>query len=168
MTNHVVLYAPEIPSNTGNIGRTCAGTGTHLHLIHPLGFSMDEKHLKRAGLDYWNNVDITFHDSLESFIEKFPRNANLFLVTKFSDRAYTDQNYSFENENYFMFGRETKGLPEKFLRNNSDKCIRIPINNKIRSLNLANSVAIVLFEVLRQQNFQGLELTHHYPQDKLK
>ncbi|BDR56741.1 tRNA (uridine(34)/cytosine(34)/5-carboxymethylaminomethyluridine(34)-2'-O)-methyltransferase TrmL [Xylocopilactobacillus apis] len=168
MTNNIVLFAPEIPSNTGNIARTCAGTDAHLHLIRPLGFSLDEKHLKRAGLDYWDQVNITYHDSLDDFMEYLPKQARLFLVSKFADKMYTDIDYTIECDDYLMFGRETKGLPEKFMRENMDKCIRIPMTDKIRSLNLSNSVAIVLFEVLRQQNFSGLELTHEYPHDKLK
>lgn len=168
MTNHIVLFAPEIPSNTGNIARTCAGTGTHLDLIRPLGFSTDEKHLKRAGLDYWKSVKITYHDSLEEFMTNFPSKAHLFLVTKFASKVYTEVNYPTDQDNYLMFGIETKGLPEKFLRSNSQKCIRIPMTDQIRALNLANSVAIVLFEVLRQHHFDGLERVHHYAHDKLK
>lgn len=168
MTNHIVLFAPEIPENTGNIARTCAGTGTHLHLIRPLGFSISEKRLKRAGLDYWDNVEMTVHDSLENFLEYFPAGARLFLITKFSDQVYSDISYNIDGDNYFMFGRETKGLPEKFLRKNPEKCLRIPMTDQIRSLNLANSVAIVLYEALRQQDFAGLERIHRYPNDKLK
>jgi tRNA (cytidine/uridine-2'-O-)-methyltransferase len=168
MTNHIVLFAPEIPANTGNIARTCAGTKTHLHLIRPLGFSLSEKQLKRAGLDYWDNVEMTVHDSLEDFLANLPGDARLFLITKFSEQVYCDISYTVDGDNYFMFGRETKGLPEKFLRDNSEKCLRIPMTDQIRSLNLANSVAIVLFEALRQQNFAGLERIHRYPHDKLK
>lgn len=168
MTNHIVLFEPEIPSNTGNIARTCAGTGAHLDLIRPLGFSTSEKQLKRAGLDYWNAVRITYHNSLDDFMASLSDSAKLFLITKFASRTYNAVKYSTKQDNYLMFGRETKGLPEKFLRAHFDQCLRIPMTNQIRSLNLANSVAIVLFEVLRQTNFLGLELSHSYPHDKLK
>ncbi|BDR58833.1 tRNA (uridine(34)/cytosine(34)/5-carboxymethylaminomethyluridine(34)-2'-O)-methyltransferase TrmL [Xylocopilactobacillus apicola] len=168
MTNHVVLFAPEIPANTGNIARTCAGTGAYLHLIRPLGFSLTEKKVKRAGLDYWDHVQIVFHDSLDDFMADLPKSARLFLITKFSNQVYTEVDYPVDADNYLMFGRETKGLPENFLRENEEKCLRIPMTEQIRSLNLANSVAIVLFEALRQQNFSGLELNHQYQHDKLK
>ncbi|MDO4670846.1 MAG: tRNA (uridine(34)/cytosine(34)/5-carboxymethylaminomethyluridine(34)-2'-O)-methyltransferase TrmL [Aerococcus sp.] len=168
MTNHIVLYQPEIPANTGNIARTCAGTDTHLHLIRPLGFKTDDKHLKRAGLDYWNNVAITYHDDLESFMA-YLNDRPLFLVSKFAHYGYTDIDYtSYDEDLFFMFGRETTGLPEDFMREHEQQCIRIPQDDtKIRCLNLSNSAAIVIYEVLRQQAFPHLERTHHYANDKL-
>ncbi|MGR3741503.1 tRNA (uridine(34)/cytosine(34)/5-carboxymethylaminomethyluridine(34)-2'-O)-methyltransferase TrmL [Companilactobacillus sp. DQM5] len=168
MTNHIALFEPLMPANTGNIARTCAATDTKLHLIRPLGFSLDDKHMKRAGLDYWDNVDVTIHDDLDAFLEIIEDKRYLYLVSKFSDIVYTDVNYeSTDVDHYFLFGKETTGLPEKFMRDNSDKCIRMPMTNKVRALNLSNSAAIIIYEALRQQNFKGLELTHLYDTDKL-
>jgi len=169
VTNHIVLYKPLIPPNTGNIARTCAGTNTHLHLILPLGFDTSDKMLRRAGLDYWNELNITYHKNLKAFLD-FIGDQKLYLVSKFSNYSYTDIDYSKTDEDYyFMFGKETTGLPEKFMRENEDKCIRIPMDDThVRSLNLSNTANIVIYEVLRQQNFSGLELTHKYPTDKLK
>ena len=168
MTNHIVLFEPQIPANTGNIARTCAGTNTHLHLIEPLGFLTDDKHLKRAGLDYWNDVNITYHANLAAFIETVG-NDHLYLITKFGHRAYSEPDYSNLKENYyFMFGKETTGLPEEFMRENEEKCLRIPMDDThVRSLNLSNTAAILVYEALRQQNFVSMELTHHYEKDKL-
>ncbi|HIZ70656.1 MAG TPA: tRNA (uridine(34)/cytosine(34)/5-carboxymethylaminomethyluridine(34)-2'-O)-methyltransferase TrmL [Candidatus Atopostipes pullistercoris] len=166
--NHIVLYKPQIPPNTGNIVRTCAGTDAHLHLIFPLGFSLEDRMLKRAGLDYWNELKITSHKSLKSFLE-YAKDGQLHLVTKFAHQTYTDVDYSNTDEDhYFIFGKETTGLPEKFMRENEENCIRIPMDDThIRSLNLSNTVSIIIYEALRQQNFQHMDLTKHYEKDKL-
>jgi tRNA (cytidine/uridine-2'-O-)-methyltransferase len=167
MTNHIVLFEPQIPANTGNIARTCAATNSPLHLIEPLGFSTDDKHLKRAGLDYWNDVDITYHENLEAFLRTIDTE-NLHLITKFAHGVYSEVDYDDGKNHYFMFGKETTGLPEEFMRENEEKCLRIPMNDEhVRSLNLSNTVALVVYEALRQQNFPKLELTHHYEHDKL-
>lgn len=168
MTNHIVLFEPLIPANTGNIARTCAATNTKLHLIEPLGFKTDDKHLKRAGLDYWNDVDIAYHANLEAFLEA-SRDGKLFLISKFAHHAYSDIDYTDTDEDYyFLFGKETTGLPEEFMRENEEKCLRMPMNDEhVRSLNLSNTAAIMIYEALRQQSFNGLELQHHYEKDKL-
>ena len=171
MRNHIVLFEPLMPGNTGNIARTCAGTDTVLDLIKPLGFSVDNKHLKRAGLDYWHSVDIHYHNSLPDFMKSIIPGSRLFLVSKFSKKDYTDHDYSksIEGDYYFMFGKETTGLPEPFMRKNPEKAIRIPQDDShIRALNLANSCAIVIYEVVRQQGFPNLNRVHKYPHDKLK
>lgn len=165
--NHIVLYQPQIPANTGNIARTCAATNTPLHLIKPLGFSTDDKMLKRAGLDYWHDVDITYHESLEDFM-KFLAERPLYLITKFANKVYSEVDYSDGQEHFFMFGKETTGLPEDFMRENEEKCLRVPMNDQhVRSLNLSNTAALVVYEALRQQDFPNLELTHHYENDKI-
>ncbi len=150
---NIVLVEPEIPMNTGNIARSCAATGAVLHLVEPLGFSVDDKAVKRAGLDYWHLVDVRIYSGLDEFWEKNPGVRCWFLSTK-APRSYTEAVFS-END-YLFFGKETKGLPEELLYANSESCLRIPIRAEARSLNLANSVAIVLFEALRQQGFPGL------------
>lgn len=169
MTNHIVLYKPQIPPNTGNIARTCAGTNAHLHLIKPLGFDTSDKMLRRAGLDYWHDLTLTYHQNLKSFLESIDTN-KLFLVSKFANYTYSDIDYSDPDQDYyFIFGKETTGLPEKFMHDFEEQCIRIPMDDThVRSLNLSNSANIVLFEALRQQNFTGLEKVHTYPHDKLK
>lgn len=165
--NHIVLFEPQIPANTGNIARTCAATNTPLHLIEPLGFSTDDKHLKRAGLDYWNDVTITYHANLEEFLA-YVGDKPLHLITKFANKVYSDVNYADNKDHYFMFGKETTGLPEEFMRKNEEKCLRIPMNDEhVRSLNLSNTAALIIYEALRQQGFLNLELSHHYEQDKL-
>lgn len=168
MTNHIALFEPLIPANTGNIARTCAATNTHLHLIEPLGFKTDDKHLKRAGLDYWNDVNITYHANLEAFLEA-SKEGELFLVSKFANRTYSEVDYTdTEKDYYFLFGKETTGLPEEFMRAHEDECIRLPMNDEhVRSLNLSNTAAIMIYEVMRQQSFDGLELQHHYENDKI-
>lgn len=168
MTNHIVLFEPEIPANTGNISRTCAATDTHLHLIEPLGFQTDDKHLKRAGLDYWDDVSITYHENLEAFMNYLEARP-LFLVSKFATRDYTDIDYTDLGEDIFlMFGKETTGLPEEFMKEHQDQCIRIPMDDThVRCLNLSNCAAICIYEVLRQQNFNQLERVHLYFKDKL-
>ncbi|GAY74054.1 tRNA (cytidine(34)-2'-O)-methyltransferase [Lentilactobacillus kosonis] len=170
MANHIVLFEPLMPANTGNIARTCAGTDTVLDLIEPLGFSIDDKHLKRAGLDYWDKVDIHYHQNLQAFLATVDDPTKLFLVSKFAEQDYTEPDYSNSDQDYyFLFGKETTGLPEPFMRKNPEKAIRIPQDDShIRALNLSNSCAIVIYEVLRQQNFNQLEKTHTYENDKLK
>lgn len=156
MAIHVVLYQPEIPANTGNIARTCAGTDTTLHLIRPLGFSTDDKQLKRAGLDYWQFVNIIYYDSLDEFFEK-NAGGEFFYITKFGSKPYSTFDYSNQNKDYyFMFGKETTGLPKDLIAENQDRALRIPMTDNIRSLNLSNTAAILIYEALRQQNFAHL------------
>ena len=163
MKVNVVMVEPEIPQNTGNIARTCAATGTKLHLVHPLGFSVSEKAVKRAGLDYWDKVEIEEHDSLEKFLEKYPpEENNMFFSTTKGKHVYSEPDYSKMDEIFLLFGKETKGLPEDLLKKYIDKTIRIPMRKTLRSLNLSNSVAIVLYDVLRLQNFGDLEEISSY------
>lgn len=150
---HIVLVEPEIPSNTGNIVRTCAATGTKLHLIKPLGFELDDKHLKRAGLDYWEFSDVSIYENLDEFMQK--NEGKFYFASTKSAKRYCDVSY--EENAYFFFGKETKGLDEDLLQTHYNDCIRIPMKEGIRSLNLANSVAVVLFEALRQQDFKGMQ-----------
>ncbi|MDF9763174.1 MULTISPECIES: tRNA (uridine(34)/cytosine(34)/5-carboxymethylaminomethyluridine(34)-2'-O)-methyltransferase TrmL [Peribacillus] len=158
MAIHVVLYQPQIPANTGNIARTCAGTDTSLHLIRPLGFSTDDKQLKRAGLDYWENVKIHYYDSLEEFYEK-NAGGEFYYLTKFGEQPHSSFDYSDQDsEIYFIFGRETTGLPKELIQENMDRCLRIPMTDKVRSLNLSNTAAILIYEALRQQNYRELDL----------
>ena len=147
---HIVLVEPEIPQNTGNIVRTCAATGSSLHLVRPLGFSTEDKYLKRAGLDYWEEVNICYYDSIMEVIEKYPDNNKYFSSTKAPNR-YDKVNYS--QQDLLFFGKETAGLPESFLKNHLNQCVRIPMYRDTRSLNLANSVSIILYEALRQLDF---------------
>ncbi len=151
---NIVLVEPEIPQNTGNIARTCAATGASLHLIRPLGFEIDDRKLKRAGLDYWHQLDITYYDGLDDFFEKHP-NANFYCFSTKAKYRYTD--ISYPDPVFLMFGKETKGLPEEFLHANPERCVRIPMRNGLRSLNLSNSAAIAVYEVLRQNDFEGLK-----------
>ena len=150
---NIVLHEPEIPQNTGNIARTCAATGAALHLIRPLGFAIDDRKLKRAGLDYWHKLDITYYDGLSDFCEKHP-NAKIYYFSTKAPRAYTEVKY--EDEVYLMFGKETRGLPEELLAAHKESCVRIPMRDGLRSLNLSNSAAIAVYEVLRQREFEGL------------
>ena len=152
---NIVLHEPEIPQNTGNIARTCAATGASLHIIKPMGFTIDDKKLKRAGLDYWDKLDITYYDSLEDFYSKNP-NAVVYYYTTKAPKSYTEIT-KYSESVYIMFGKESKGLPEDFLHDNPDRCVRIPMRNGLRSLNLSNSVAIAVYEVLRQTDFEGLK-----------
>lgn len=151
---NIVLHEPEIPVNTGNIGRTCVATGVKLHLIEPLGFQIDEKHLKRAGMDYWDKLDVTVYDDFNDFLAKNP-GARIYMATTKSKQKYTDVNY--EEDCFIMFGKESAGIPEEILLDYKDTAVRIPMYPEIRSLNLSNSVAIVLYEALRQHDFKGLE-----------
>ncbi|OUM90931.1 MAG: tRNA (cytosine(34)-2'-O)-methyltransferase TrmL [Bacillus thermozeamaize] len=153
MPFHIVLVEPEIPANTGNIARTCAGTGTILHLVRPLGFSTDDKMLKRAGLDYWHAVDIRYHDSFQELEEMYP-DRRFFFATKKAAKTYTQ--FSFQDGDFLVFGKETQGLPEELLAAHPDTCMRLPMTDKIRSLNLSNAVAIILYEALRQNGFPGM------------
>lgn len=152
---NIVLVEPEIPQNAGNIARTCAVTNSKLHLIRPLGFSVDDKHLKRAGLDYWKYLDITYYDNIDEFFDK-NKNGVFYYATTKGLNTYSDISYP-ENA-YILFGKETKGLDEALLYKNRDFCIRIPMNSETRSLNLSNSVAIIAYEFLRQHNFEQLSL----------
>lgn len=153
MAFHIVLVEPEIPANTGNIARTCAATGTHLHLVRPLGFRTDDAALKRAGLDYWYAVNISYYDSFEEVKERFKGHRFFFASTR-SDKRYSD--FAYQDGDLFVFGKETKGLPQHILDEHPDTLIRIPMTDKVRSLNLANSAAIVIYEALKQNNFTGL------------
>jgi tRNA (cytidine/uridine-2'-O-)-methyltransferase len=153
---HVVLYQPEIPSNTGNIARTCAATDTTLHLIRPLGFSTDDKMLKRAGLDYWQHVNIVYYDSLDDFYQQ-NEGGEFFYLTKFGQKPHSSFDYSVpEKDYYFIFGRETTGLPQEVREINKDRSLRIPMNDNVRSLNLSNTAAILIYEALRQQDYRHL------------
>lgn len=155
---NVVLLEPEIPANTGNIGRTCVATGTTLHLIEPLGFSLEEKALKRAGLDYWQHLDVRVYRNFRDFLEKNPdAPGKLYLATTKGHHVYSDAVYA--EDAYLMFGKESAGIPEEILLEYEDQCFRIPMNPQIRSLNLSNSVAIVLYEALRQNHFASMELS---------
>ena len=152
---NVVLVEPEIPQNTGNVARSCACTGAKLHLVEPLGFEIDDKKMKRAGLDYWDKLGVTVYPSLEDFLKKTEGAARYFLSTK-GKKVYSDA--SFGDGCYIIFGKETAGLPEPLLKEHPEETLRIPMRPTLRSLNLSNSVAIVLYEALRQQGFSGLEL----------
>ncbi len=145
---HIVLVEPEIPPNTGNVARLCVGTETHLHLVGPLGFSIDDKQLKRAGLDYWPYLKLHLYESLEEFFQKLPSGARFFLASTKATTLYTQVRY--DPEDYILFGRETKGLPEDLVLKNPDRAIKIPMWGPSRSINLSNSVAIILYEALRQ------------------
>ena len=155
MALNIVLFEPEIPANTGNIGRTCVATGTRLHLIEPLGFRLNEKSIKRAGMDYWEHLDVTRYINFEEFLEKNP-GAKIYMATTKGQHVYTEVNY--EPDCYIMFGKESAGIPEEILVKHPDNCIRIPMLSEIRSLNLSNSVAVVLYEALRQNNFDHMKL----------
>lgn len=151
---NIVLHQPEIPANTGNIGRTCVATGTALHLIEPLGFHLDEKSIKRAGMDYWDKLDVTRYMNMQEFREKNP-GAKVWYATTKAKRLYTEA--AFSSDDYIMFGKESAGIPEELLVENEETCIRIPMLEEIRSLNLSNAVAIVLYEALRQTGFAGMQ-----------
>lgn len=165
--NHVVLFEPQIPANTGNIARTCAATNSPLRIIRPMGFPINDRKMKRAGLDYWDKLDIRFYDSLLEFLDKCQ--GQVHLVSKFAQKTYSEVNYADDQDHYFIFGREDKGLPEDFMREHVTKAIRIPMNDQhVRSLNLSNTVCMIVYEALRQQDFANLDLVHTYEHDKLK
>ena len=153
---NIILHEPEIPQNTGNIARTCAATGASLHIIKPMGFTIDDKKLKRAGLDYWDKLDITYYENFEDFCQKHPEaiGSTFFFTTK-APRSYTEVS-PYPDNVFIMFGKETKGLPEDLLYANREYCVRIPMRDTLRSLNLSNSVAIAVYEILRQWDFEGL------------
>ena len=163
MKLNIVLVEPEIPQNTGNIARTCAAIGAKLHLVYPLGFSISEKAVKRAGLDYWDKVEIEEHTSFNSFLQKYiPEQNNMFFVTTKGKHVYCEPNYKQMDEVFLLFGKETKGLPEDILQKYIDNTIRIPMRKTLRSLNLSNSVSIVAYDVFRQVKFDGLEEISKY------
>ena len=155
---NIVLLEPEIPANTGNIGRTCVASGTRLHLIEPLGFKLNEKALKRAGMDYWKDLDVTTYIDFNDFLEKNP-GAKIYMATTKAEKTYADVEY--EDGCYIMFGKESAGIPEEILVENKENCVRIPMIGDIRSLNLGNSVAIILYEALRQHGFDKMNLEGH-------
>jgi len=154
MPFHIVLVEPEIPANTGNISRTCAATGTHLHLVRPLGFDTDDRSLKRAGLDYWHSVHVEYHDSFEELQQMHPESRFFYASTK-AKKVYSQ--FEYQDGDFFVFGKETKGLPQALIDANMDTCIKMPMTSAVRSLNLSNSAAIIVFEALRQNGFPGLE-----------
>ena len=157
----IVLLEPEMPANTGNIGRTCVATNSRLHLIEPLGFKLNEKMLKRAGLDYWDNLDVTVYSDYQDFLDKNP-GAKIYMATTKAHKVYTEPEY--EPDCYIMFGKESAGIPEEILLDNQENCVRIPMWGDIRSLNLSNSVSIVLYEALRQNGFEKMQMQgelHH-------
>lgn len=156
--NHIVLFEPEIPQNTGNIMRTCVATGTHLHLIRPLGFTLDEKHLLRSGVNYIDQLHYTLYDDFEDFRSKNP--GVYYYFTRYGRKPHTSFDYRNPDEKdlYFIFGKESTGIPKEILKQDLDHCMRIPMTDKVRALNLSNSCAIVIYEVLRQQNYRGLLL----------
>lgn len=151
---HIILHQPEIPANTGNIGRTCAAAGTSLHLIEPLGFRLDEKSIKRAGMDYWQHLDVTRYINFEDFRKRHP-GAKIWFATTKARQIYTEVEYG--PDDFIMFGKESAGIPEEILVDHEETCIRIPMLPQIRSLNLSNSVAVVLYEALRQQGFRDMQ-----------
>ena len=155
---NIVLHEPEIPANTGNIGRTCVATNTRLHLIEPLGFRLDEKSLRRAGMDYWGSLDVTTYIDYADFLERNP-GAKIYMATTKAPKVYTEVHY--EPDCYIMFGKESAGIPEEILVQHQEDCVRIPMVGDIRSLNLSNSVSIVLYEALRQNGFAGMNLEGH-------
>ncbi|MBP5309116.1 MAG: tRNA (cytidine(34)-2'-O)-methyltransferase [Lachnospiraceae bacterium] len=152
---NIILHQPEIPANTGNIGRTCVATGTSLHLIEPLGFRINEKELKRAGMDYWDRLDVHRYMNFDEFLQKNP-GAKIWMATTKAKQVYSD--VEFGPDDFIMFGKESAGIPEEILIEHEQSCIRIPMLDDIRSLNLSNSVAIVLYEALRQQDFKGMQI----------
>ena len=176
MKINIVMVEPEIPQNTGNIARTCAAIGAKLHLVEPLGFKVTDKYLIRAGLDYWDKLDIEMHNNLDEFLKKYGKEIknnmqgtkqykcsnNMFLASTKSQITYSDVNYNQFEEVFILFGKETKGLPEDLIKENLQQAIRIPMRNGLRSLNLSNSVAIIAYEILRQNKFEGLKEESNY------
>ncbi|MBO5349374.1 MAG: tRNA (uridine(34)/cytosine(34)/5-carboxymethylaminomethyluridine(34)-2'-O)-methyltransferase TrmL [Clostridia bacterium] len=163
MKINIVMVEPEIPQNTGNIARTCAITGAKLHLVKPLGFEINDKYLKRAGLDYWDKLDIEYHESLQEFLEKYkPEENNMFFASTKATHCYSDVDYTKFDEVFVLYGKETKGLPEDLLQKYIENTIRIPMKKVLRSLNLSNSVAIITYEILRQVKFEELQEISEY------
>lgn len=156
MGRHIVLFEPEIPANTGNIARTCLATHTTLHLIHPLGFSTDDKMLRRAGLDYWQDVAVNHYDSIDQLFQKYT-NGEYYFIENFGTKYYTEFDFSHdERQLFFIFGSESKGIPKQLIEGKEDRCLKIHMSDKVRSLNLANTAAVIIYEVLRQQNFPNM------------
>lgn len=165
MKLHIVLVEPEIPQNTGNIARTCAAIGAKMHLVRPLGFDISEKQVRRAGLDYWDKLEIEEHENFKEFLEKYkPEENNMYFITTKGTHCYSDIDYSNMDEVFVLFGKETKGLPEDTLKKYIEQTARIPMRPTLRSLNLSNSVAIVAYEILRQKNFESLQEISDYLQ----
>ena len=161
MAFNVVLVEPEIPQNAGNIARTCAVTGAKLHLVRPLGFEVSDKHLKRAGLDYWHFLDITYYDSIEEVMEKYYNGSNFWFFSTKAKHIHSDVQY--KDGDFLVFGKETKGLPESLLEKHYDECVRLPMMNEMRSLNLSNSVCVGVYEGLRQLGYPGLKTQGEIP-----
>ncbi len=161
MAMNIVLVEPEIPQNAGNIARTCAVTGSKLHLVRPLGFEVSDKYLKRAGLDYWHLVEIYYYDSIEEVMQKFYNGSNFWFFSTKSKHVHSDVTY--RDGDFLVFGKETKGLPEDLLKNHYDECVRLPMMNETRSLNLSNSVCVGVYEALRQQGYPGLNKEGEIP-----
>ncbi|QAS51807.1 tRNA (uridine(34)/cytosine(34)/5-carboxymethylaminomethyluridine(34)-2'-O)-methyltransferase TrmL [Halobacillus litoralis] len=156
MPNHIVLFQPEIPANTGNIARTCLATNSELHLIRPLGFSTDDKMLRRAGLDYWHQVNVHYYDSIHQLYETYP-DGEFYYIENFGTKSYADFDFGDSDKDLmFVFGRESDGIPTELLEGLEDRCLRVPMTNHVRSLNLANTVSIILFDALKQQGFPNL------------
>ena len=169
MKLHIVMVEPEIPQNTGNIARTCAAIGAKLHLVKPLGFELSDKYLKRAGLDYWDKLDVEIHENLQKFLGKYPPEENdMYFSTTKGKKCYSDMDYTKSEEIFILFGKETKGLPEDLLKKYIENTIRIPMREHLRSLNLSNSVAIIAYEVYRQFEFNELEEISSYFDKKRK
>ena len=162
MAFNIVLVEPEIPQNAGNIARTCAVTGSKLHLVRPLGFEVSDKHLKRAGLDYWNYLDITYYDSIEEVMDKYYNGNNFWFFSTKAKHIHSDVSY--KDGDFLVFGKETKGLPESLLKKYYDQCVRLPMMDETRSLNLSNSVCVGVYEALRQTGYQGLKTDGEIPQ----
>lgn len=159
--NHIVLFEPEIPGNTGNIMRTCAGTNTKLHLIKPLGFSLDEKYIKRSAVNYIQYCDYTVYEDFDDFLSK--NKGEFYFLTRYGKKPHTSFDYhDTSKEHYFIFGKESTGIPKTILRNYLDRCMRIPMTDHIRALNLSNSAAIMIYEALRQQDYEGLLKTEPF------
>lgn len=161
MALNIVLVEPEIPQNAGNIARTCAVTGSILHMVRPLGFEVSDKHLKRAGLDYWHFLEIHYYDSIEEVMQKYKGSGNFWFYSTKAKKVHSDARYS--DGDFLVFGKETKGLDEKLLEENYDKCVRIPMRDETRSLNLSNSVCVAVYEALRQLDYQNLKLEGEIP-----
>ena len=161
MALNIVMVEPEIPQNAGNVARTCAVTGAKLHLVRPLGFEVSDKHLKRAGLDYWQYLDITYYDSIEEVMDKFYNGKNFWFFSTKAKNIHSDVKYS--DGDFLVFGKETKGLPESLLEKYYDRCVRLPMRSETRSLNLSNSVCVGVYEALRQLNYAGLTTEGEIP-----